>query len=105
MFTVTAPIREPAKTAAAIIQIVRLMLPSVAAGLEHAEVAHGNLVRVRIVMSPAKLAAKIVGFVHNPDQTSGALLEIAEALAEGAAEEACLDRLGIVIDQEGRRRV
>ncbi len=83
IFAVTAPIREPSKTLTGLIETIRARL-SLGAGLgEHQAAIHANGVRVRVVKSRLAHAAKVAGFVHNPDPPPGALLDLAQALLAG----------------------
>jgi hypothetical protein len=75
LFTVTAPIRRRAKTAAAIAALVRGGL----AGGEMCGTIEDNRVQIRrVAMVPAGMP-KVVGFVHNPESDADALLALAEA--------------------------
>ncbi len=82
VFAVTAPIREPSKTSAALIKTIRARLTLGAVPGDHVEALHGNEVRVRIVTSRSPHAAKVAGFVHNPDPPPSGLLDMAQALLE-----------------------
>ncbi len=82
MFAVTAPIREPSKTLTALIEIIRARLSLGAVLGEHAEALHGNEVRVRVVTARSPYAARVAGFVHNPDTPPSALLDMAQSLLE-----------------------
>src|SRR5579884_3881264 len=66
LFTVTAPIRLPAKTVAELVPRIRPLLKSGRARAELAETLNGNQVRVRVVTGRAKRAPNVLGFVHNP---------------------------------------
>ena len=82
VFTVSAPIREPAKTTAAIILLARAMLPP-GTNAELAETVHGNSVRMRVVRRATERTAKVAGFVHNAEPPPEVLLDLAQALAQG----------------------
>jgi hypothetical protein len=72
-FTVTAPIKLPAKTSAALQEC----LPQLhAQGLSTA--INGNEIRARIVRNTSRHMPRVVGFVHNPDINADLLLTIAE---------------------------
>jgi predicted butyrate kinase (DUF1464 family) len=79
LFTVTAPIRRRAKTAAAIAALVRGGL----AGGEMRGTIEGNRVQVRRVMRVRPDMPKVVGFVHNPESDADAVLALAEAHLRG----------------------
>lgn len=75
LFTVTAPIRLAAKTAA---EIEERLLDILSGPLPRRDVEatiYGNGVRIRIVRNRTKRGAKVLGFVHNPDCDSRALLD------------------------------
>ncbi len=79
--TVSAPIRLPAKTAAALEAAIRAGIARRAARVEIADRIHGNRVRIRIVKDNSRQAAKVIGFVHNPDPGADmVLLDGTEAL-------------------------
>ena len=71
IFTVTAPIRLPAKTIAALIGLIR-------EGSTGGEV-HGTQVEIRRVAGVPADVPRVLGFVHNPDSEAGRILDLAEA--------------------------
>jgi len=73
--TVTAPIRLPAKTAAALESAVRGGLP----GNEFHSIIHGNQVQIRRVTGVAASMPRVVGFVHNPGSDAGLILDLASS--------------------------
>jgi hypothetical protein len=75
VFTVAAPIKLPAKTAAALEGLLRDCPP----GGERREVLHGNPVRVRRLAGVAPHMPKALGFVHNPKSDAGLILDLAAA--------------------------
>jgi hypothetical protein len=75
IFTVTAPIRLRAKTAAAMEDLMRGGLP----GHETQRIIHGNCVRVRRVTGVATNMPRIIGFVHNPESDADVILALAES--------------------------
>jgi hypothetical protein len=75
IFTVTAPIRHPAKTAAGLEALARNDL----AGGEVRDIVYGNHVRLRRLTGLAAAMPKVIGFVHNPDSDSGQILALTEA--------------------------
>ncbi|HZC17114.1 MAG TPA: hypothetical protein VE309_10165 [Caulobacteraceae bacterium] len=75
VFTVTAPIRLCAKTAAALESMVRGGLPD----SELRGVIHGNDVRVRRVTGVSPCMPRVLGFVHNPESDADLILGLAEA--------------------------
>jgi hypothetical protein len=79
LVTVTAPIRLPGKTIAALEEKLRAR-PSREAKMK----VHGNLVRLRIVKHKLKAAPKFMGFVHNPDTDPVLLMDRAEEFLAAA---------------------
>lgn len=75
IFTVTAPIKLPAKTAAAVEALVRDGLP---AGEVHKTI-HGNQIRLRLIEGVPAEMPRVVGFVHNPESHPDLILALAEA--------------------------
>jgi hypothetical protein len=73
VFTVTAPIKHPAKTIAT---LVHLLTDVPAKGLR--TIVHGNLVHARRLAGVSSGTAGVFGFVHNPDYEGGFLLDLAE---------------------------
>lgn len=75
VFTVTAPINRPSKTAAAIEDLVRDSLPD-------SEV-HRTIYDNRVLLGPISGVApgmpKVVGFVHNPESDARSVLALARA--------------------------
>ena len=63
--TITAPIRLPAKTVAAVEDKIRTTLARRARGDVKATI-NGNRVQIRIVEDASKRAPKLIGYVHNP---------------------------------------
>ena len=87
VLTVTAPIREPAKTAAELESRIRGCLTGRSAEREFEETIHRNQIRVRLVKGVPSLGSKVIGFVHNPDCDRDVLLDLAQSLLQriGAA--------------------
>ena len=75
VFTISAPIRLPGKTAAALENMLRSDSPD--AGRR--EIVHDNEVRTRRVRGVPKHMPKVLGFVHNFESDAGAILALAEA--------------------------
>lgn len=65
VFTVTAPIRLPSKTAAEIEAQIRELLARPASGAAFDGVVHGNHVRIWLVARKRGIS-NVVGLVHNP---------------------------------------
>ena len=87
VLTVTAPIRLPAKTAAALESRIRDGLAGRPTRVEIEETICGNQVRARLVRGVSKRSSKVIGFVHNPDSDPDLLLGLTQALLQsiGAA--------------------
>ncbi len=75
VFTISAPIRLPAKTAVAL----RPLLRDGPTGGERLEIVHGNEVRTRRLKSVPEHMPKVLGFVHNLESDASAILAVVEA--------------------------
>jgi hypothetical protein len=75
VFTISAPIRLPGKTAAALEDMVRSTPP----GAERREIVHDNEVRTRQLKGVSKHMPKVLGFGHNIESDAGAILALAGA--------------------------
>jgi hypothetical protein len=75
IFTVTAPIRLPVKTAAVLESLVRDGLPCG----DRCEVVHGNHVRIRRLTDVPPHVPKVLGFVHAAASDAGIILALAQA--------------------------
>ena len=75
LFTVTAPIRVPGKTAVELASRVRVWLKGRTAPAATRYTIGGNAIRVRIVNGRQKREPNVRGFVHNPDVDVKALLD------------------------------
>ncbi|MGH6888114.1 MAG: hypothetical protein ACREHF_02785 [Rhizomicrobium sp.] len=89
VFTITARIRLASQTAAAMEERIGTCLARRTAAKDFVDTIHENRIRVRFVKSGARRAAKVVGFVHNPDPSAGLLLDMTASLLRhiGAAAE------------------
>ena len=65
IFTVTAPIAQPAKTAVALQDRIRDALASPSARIETEDVILGNRIRLWVVAHDNR-RSKVIGLVHNP---------------------------------------
>jgi hypothetical protein len=79
LISITAPIRQPDKTAAALRRKIEVLLAASIFGRDQKMTVHENEVRMRLVNCSAKRASKLIVFVHNPDTSSKLLLDLAEA--------------------------
>jgi hypothetical protein len=86
--TITAPIRAPSKTAAALEDRIRARLARRSAPADAKDTIHGNQIRIRLVKGGSTRASKVIGFVHNPDSDAGVLLDITQSLLEGIGAKA-----------------
>jgi hypothetical protein len=77
VFTISAPIRLPAKTAVAMDHLLRNALTDG----ERRETIYGNEVRSRRLKGVPKRMPKVLGFVHSLESDAGAILALAEAQA------------------------
>jgi hypothetical protein len=77
--TITAPIRQAAKTAAAIERQIRLRLRRRSLG-RSAHRIHKNKIQIWVLRGGTALTSKLVGFVHNPDVDPAVLIELTSAL-------------------------
>jgi len=75
LFTVSAPVKHPAKTIAALEILVR---GSFSCG-EIKDTVHGNKVRFRRVTGGSGRVPRVLGFVHNPETDPDLLLDLAES--------------------------
>jgi hypothetical protein len=82
ILTIMAPIRVPAKTAAALEDDIRTYLGRQSAQGEVKYTIHGNHIRVRLVKGGSRRTTKVIGFVHNPDSEPDVLFDITHSLIE-----------------------
>jgi hypothetical protein len=89
ILTITAPIRVPAKTAAALEDTVRTYLARQSGEGVAKHTIHGNQIRVRLVKGGSRQTTKVIGFVHNPDSDPDVLFDITLSLIERIGAKAC----------------
>jgi hypothetical protein len=82
ILTITAPIRLPSKTAAALEIRIRDCLARRSAQVEVKDTIYGNQIRVRLVKGLSKRMSKVIGFVHNPDSDPDVLLGLTQSLLQ-----------------------
>jgi hypothetical protein len=76
VFTISAPIRLPGKTAIALEAMMRSAPPDA----QRRDIVHGNEVRTRwLIRGVPKRMPKVMGFVHSVDSDASAILALAEA--------------------------
>lgn len=85
LFTIAAPIRVPAKTAAALEDRIRALLKRKSLRRDVTDTIHGNRVRIRLLKDQSARAPKLIGFVHNPDSDPRLLLEMGEKMSRAAS--------------------
>jgi hypothetical protein len=88
LLTVTAPIRLPSKTAAALEDKIRTLLGRGSASRDENDTIHGNRVRIRLLRGESEQAPKMIGFVHNSDSDPLLLLNMTGELLELIGAEA-----------------
>ena len=82
LLTITAPIRLPSKTAAALEERIRALVARRASGRTQKATIHGNRVQIRVSRDGSGRAPTLIGFVHNPDTDPRLLLSMAEEWVE-----------------------
>jgi hypothetical protein len=78
--TMTAPIREPAKTAAKLEEIIKSRYSPHTAQSNWAGRVWGSQVQIRVVKGSGKFVEKLFLLVHNFEEDASALLDAAEKL-------------------------
>ena len=108
LLTITAPIRLPSQTAAALEEKIQTLLGRGSPGRDEIDTLHGNRVRIRVLRNEFQRAPKMIGFVHNPDTSpllllnmTGELLERVSAAHGKRATGLAGDRWLVLIDAEG----
>jgi hypothetical protein len=82
LFTVTAPIRVPGKTAGELTDRVRVWLQGRNAPAATRYTIRGNAIRVCVVNGRQQREPNVRGFVHNPDVDVKALFDEAREIIE-----------------------
>jgi hypothetical protein len=85
LLTLTAPIRNPARTADVLEEEIGALLRDGTVGEDRRVSAHRNDVQMRLVRNCSRHRHKLIGFVHNPDSDSTRLLDLAEQWLEARA--------------------
>ena len=86
LLTITAPIRLPSKTAAALKGKIQTLLGRESPGRDEKTTIHGNRVQIRVLMGAS--APKMIGFVHNSDSDPLLILNMTRELLERISAEA-----------------
>jgi hypothetical protein len=83
LLTVSAPIRVPGKTAAALDEHIRLWLANPSRPPDLRTTINENRIRVLVVSGASRGSPNVLGFVHNPEvDTSALLAEVQASLIE-----------------------
>jgi len=88
LLTITAPIRLPSKTAAALEDKIRTLIGRGSAGRDVSETINGNRVRILCLPNETVRAPKVIGFVHNPESDSRLLFNMTREMLELISGEA-----------------
>ena len=76
--TLTAPVRAPGKTAAALQQEIVTLLRTGRPGDRRSSDVHGSRAELRLVGHPPEREPRVLGFVHNPGVDAASILALAE---------------------------
>ena len=82
LLTITAPIRLPSKTAAALEDKIQTLLGRGSPGRDEKDTIHGNRVQIRLLRDESERAPKMIGFVHNFESDPLPLLNMTRELLE-----------------------
>jgi hypothetical protein len=85
VLSVTAPIRLPARTAAALEEHVLELLSARSVRREVSASIHGNATRIRLLRGTPTVPPQVAGFVHNADSDPTVLFDLTEALLGSVA--------------------
>lgn len=101
--TITAPIKLPGKTAAALEDRIRKLLGARRAPARLTDTIHGNRIQAHVLKGGAPRTARLIGFVHNPDSDPAILLSVTRALLTGigSGERATRSRWLVLVDHRG----
>jgi hypothetical protein len=88
LLTITAPIRLPSKTAAALEDKIQTLLGRGSRGRDEKDTIHGNRVQIRLLRDQSERAPKMIGFVHHSDSDPLLLLNMTRELLELISGEA-----------------
>jgi hypothetical protein len=88
LLTITAPIRLPSKTAAALEDKIQTRLGRGTPGRGEKGTIHGNRVRIRFERDDSERAPKMIGFVHNADSEPLLLFNMTRELLDLISAEA-----------------
>jgi hypothetical protein len=88
LLTITAPIRLPSKTAAALEDKIQSLLGRGSPRRDVKDTIHGNRVQIRLLRDESERAPRLIGFVHNSDSDPLLLLNMTRELLELLSGEA-----------------
>jgi len=88
LLTITAPIRLPSKTVAALEDKIQTLLGRRSPARDEKATIHGNRVEIRLLRRGSERAPKMIGFVHNSDSDPLLLLNMTQELLELIGAEA-----------------
>jgi hypothetical protein len=86
LLTITAPIRLPSKTAAALEGKIHTVLGRESPNRDEKITIHGNRVQIRVLRDASGRAPKMLGFVHNSDSEPLLLLNMTSKMLDVIAE-------------------
>ena len=108
LVTITAPIRLPSKTAAALEDKIQTLLARALPSRDKKDTIHGNRVQIRFLRGESRGAPKVIGFVHNSDSDplllldmTCELLELSERRLTGGRRGRLADRWLVVMSAGG----
>jgi len=78
ILTITAPIRQNSRTAAALEDRIRQLLAARRAQFK--ATIHGNRIQVRVLKGGASRTSTLIGFVHNPEPDPAVLFDVTRSL-------------------------
>ena len=88
LLTITAPIRLPSKTAAALEGKIQTLLGRGSPGRDEKDTISGNRVQIRLLRGESERAPRVIGLVHNSDSDPLLLLNMTRELLELISAEA-----------------
>jgi hypothetical protein len=105
LLSVTAPIRLPARTSAALEAKIQTLLSHglPRRGEDEKETLHGNRIQIRVLKAKSDRAPKLIGFVHNPDSDPDLLMDVTKKLLDlstGKAGSRTEDRWLLLVSSE-----
>ena len=99
LLTITAPIRLPLKTAAALEDKIQTLLGRGSPGRDEKDTIDGNRVQIRLLRDESERAPKMIGFVHNSDSDPLLLLNMTREFLKLISAEASRRATGLAGDR------